>query len=254
MSEETTQKTNPIYKIGIGRQIVLWFILLLFLPFFISMPVMMFMRITHGQTSDAISLGIIFLLAFIAISFIILQILAAGRQKIAFHEDKVSLKLPTWRGPTPFGPTIEKDIAYSDIKAIEKRGEIYAFLGALGLREVSSLLTNDGSRHVLGYSTENEADAAIPYDDITNLIAERSGIEVTDIGTINAGTQMQAIFSNTPSWEEKSINAQDLNKIRARAKFLALLSIGVFIALVCIGIGIAIYPEIMKAISTSNSN
>ena len=205
---------------------------------------MTFMRIAHGKVNDAISLGVVFILSFIAVSFIILQILGAGRQRVEVTEDKVKLKLPTWRGPNPFGPVVRAEVPYSEISSVQKRGEIYAFLGVLGLRESSSLVTKDGTRHVLGYITENEADSPMPYDNITNLIANRAGLEVNHIGTVNGGSQLGAAFSKTPSWDTEPIKAEDVSKIRKRAQFVALGLVILLIGLVIGGIGIALYPEI----------
>ncbi len=255
MSTETIQNntTPEIYKVSIGRQIVLWITFIIFLPFFISMPVMMFMRVVNGKVMDTISLGAIFLVALVGVMFIVLQILAAGRQRIELSEEKISLKLPTWKGPTPLGPVVKADLNYSDISAIEKRGELYALLGILGLREVSSIITTDGRRFVLGYISENEADAPIPYDKVTASLAKRTGKTVLHRGAVNGGTQFSAMFKGAPSWDTPPLNAEDVTKIRKRAQNFTLALLILFILLVVGGLGLALYPEIMELISASGT-
>ncbi len=247
---KSTQQKPETYKVSIGRQIVLWFTFLLFLPFFISMPIMIFMRIAHGQIMDTLSLGLIFVFSFIGILFIILQILAAGRQRVDMHQDKVTLKLPTWRGPTPTGPVIKTELTYADITAIEKRGEIYALMGILGLREVSSIIASDGKRYVLGYVTENEADAPVPYNKITQLLSEKTGKPVLHKGAVNGGTQIGAMFRGAPSWDAQPLNAQDVNAIRKRASRLTLAVLILFFIAAAGGLGLALYPEIIELFST----
>lgn len=254
MSTDTIQSnaTPEIYKVSIGRQVVLWITFLIFLPFFISMPIMMFMRIANGRITDTISLGAIFLVALVGVIFIVLQILAAGRQRIELNEDKITLKLPTWKGPTPLGPVVKADLNYSDVSAIEKRGELYALLGVLGLREVSSIITHDGKRYVLGYISENEADAPIPYDKITESLAQRTGKEVLHKGAVNGGTQVAAMFKGSPSWETTPLNAEDVIKIRKRAQNFTLALLVLFILLFAGSLGFALYPEIIELVSSGS--
>ncbi len=249
-AKEIKQKPDT-YKVSIGRQIVLWITFLMFLPFFISMPIMIFMRIAHGKFMDTISLGLIFAFSFIGILFIILQILAAGRQRIDVHRDKVTLKLPTWRGPTPTGPVIKTELSFSDIQAIEKRGEIYALMGLLGLREVSSIITSDGKRYVLGYVTENEADAPVPYNKVTQVLSEKTGKPVLHKGAVNGGTQIGAMFKGAPSWDTAPLNASDVNAIRRRARRITLALIILFLAGATTGLGLALYPEIVELFSST---
>ncbi|MGH1351779.1 MAG: hypothetical protein ACRBBN_13385 [Methyloligellaceae bacterium] len=250
---QTAQQKPDTYKVSIGRQIVLWFTFLLFLPFFISMPIMIFMRIAHGQYTDTISLGLIFILSFIGIMFIILQILAAGRQRIEIHNDKVKLKLPTWRGPTPTGPVIKTELTYADITAIEKRGEIYALMGVLGLREVSSIITADGKRYVLGYVTENEADAPVPYNKVTQHLSEKTGKPILHKGAVDGGTQIAAMFKGSPSWDTEPLQAQDVNTIRKRARRITLALIILFLAGALAALGLALYPEIADLLATQQT-
>ncbi len=243
MSNEVTPPPK-VYKAGIGRQIFLWLVFGLILPFFVSMPIMVGMRATYGLISDAASLGAMAILFAIFLIFLGLQIQASWRTRIEVDDQGVNLVVPSWRGPTPFGPFKEAKLAYDDIEAVEQRGELYRALGVLGLRRVSSLRTKDGKRIVLGYVTEDEADAPIPVGVIAKTIAEKGGLQIIDKGTINAGTQSGAAITGAPSWDLEPLSNEQVETARSRAKYIAIGLIAGFLVLVAIGILITFFPDI----------
>lgn len=249
-----TATDNPIvqheYKIGFGRKFILFVIFLWLLPFFVSMPAMFVMRLMHGKILDAASLGAMALLLGIALVFVYLQFKAARRTRVALTEDHVNLLVPSWRGPTPFGPFIEAKIPYSEISAVEQRGEIYRAMGVLGLRKASCVVKNDGSRIVLGYETEEEIDAPIPFTRIANELASNASVNLVNKGAVNAGTQLGAAFSGTPSWETPPINAEEANSARQRARLMFRLMIFGFLALVVVAIVLTFLPQIQSLLTT----
>lgn len=246
-----SEQSSEIYKISIFRQIVFWIMFLMFLPFFVSMPVMIMMRTTHGQTTDALALAGIFVLAILAMGFIILQISAMGRMRVELHEDQMNFVIPTWRGPTPFGPVMEKQIPYNEIADIEQRGELYKFWGALGLRQASSITTHKGDRYVLGYVTENDADEAIPFEKISKSLSQRLDKPIAHKGCVDAGTQLGAMFRGTPEWDVEPLVQQDVETIRKRSQRAAKLMIAGFFALLIGVIGYSSYPAVLKLITAN---
>ncbi len=236
---------TEIYKVGLARQIVLWLMFIMFLPFFMSMPAMIFMRATHGNVVDASALGAVFFLSILGMGFIVLQILTMGRMRVELYDDRMDLTVPTWRGPTPFGPIVEQQIPYASISKIEQRGGLYAFWGILGLHKASSVITADGQRYVLGYVAENDSDAPIPLQQVVTSLADRSQKPLEDKGSVNAGTQVGAILLGAPSWDKEPLEVKDVDKVRKRAHRLALLSLVGFFVLLFSVISLTFYPEIM---------
>ena len=242
MSTTTVEKPK-VYKIGFFRQLLQWITFLLLLPFFVSMPIMIGMRAFHGRIFDAAWLTFVAILFGMALIFLGLQIHAARKTRIRISEADVDVAVPQWRGPTPFSPYEQARLPYDQIKSVEQRGEIYRSLGILGLRRVSSVVTNDGQRYVLGYSTENEADAPIPFSNIAKDIAERAGVQLVDKGAVNVGTQVGAAIRGTPDWDAEPIDEETVEQTRKRAQQIFVAMIGVFFLLVIAGIIISVATD-----------
>ena len=239
-------KIQNVYKVGFGRWLILWIVFLLLLPFFISMPVMFGMRILHGKFVDAASLGLMAVLLGVALAFLYLQIKAARRTRIELDENEVKLTVPTWRGPTPFGPFIEEKISYSDIDCVEQRGELYRMMGVVGLRKASCVVTKDGKRIVLGYETEQEDDEPIPFSRIASEVASNAAVSLVNKGAVNVGTQFGAAFGGTPSWDTPPITAKEAGEAQKRARQIFVGMIGGFIILVIIAIVLSFLPQIQE--------
>lgn len=238
-----------VYKVGFLRQLLQWITFIVLLPFFISMPVMIGMRAFHGRIFDALWLTIVAVLFAITLIFLGLQIQAARRTRIKVNNDEVDIVVPNWRGPTPFAPFDEAKLPYNKIEAVEQRGEIYRSLGILGLRKVSSVVTSDGDRYVLGYSTEQESDAPIPFATVAETVAQRAGVQLVDRGAVNVGTQIAAAFKGTPDWDTDPIEEEDVEATRKRAKLIFVGMIVGFFVLVGAGMIIALLPNIMAMVS-----
>ncbi|MEM7619234.1 MAG: hypothetical protein AAF228_02060 [Pseudomonadota bacterium] len=249
-SKQNGATSDPeVYRISLSRQIIFWIMFVMFLPFFISMPVMIMMRATHGQTTDAIALAAIFVFAMLAMGFIILQISMMGRLRFELDNESLKFCIPSWRGPTPSGPVIEKHIPYDDISSIEQRAELYRLGGLLGPSQVSSITTRQGERYVLGYMTENDTDAPIPIQKISSSLSQKSGKPIEHKGCVDAGTQLGAFFRGAPSWEAVPLSKQDVAKIRDRsALFGKAFIFGFFILLISVII-LSLFPKILTLLS-----
>jgi len=248
MTREALEKSK-VYKVGFLRQLLQWITFIVLLPFFISMPVMIGMRAFHGRIFDALWLTIVAVLFAIALIFLALQIQAARRTRIKINNDDVDIVVPKWRGPTPFAPFDQAKLPYSKIEAVEQRGEIYRSLGILGLQKVASVVTSEGDRYVLGYSTENESDAPISFGLVAETLAERAGVQLVDKGVVNVGTQIAAAMRGTPNWDTDPLEQEDVEATRKRAQLIFVGMITGFFILVIAGVVIAFLPDIKALIS-----
>lgn len=243
MSEQQTEQTE-VYRVGLGRRIALMFVFTAMLPFFISMPVMTVMRAMHGNIVDASTIGIAGLLFAICLYYLAIQIQAAQRTRIELGEQSAHIVTPDWRGMFPTGPYADKTIAYSDIKAVEARGELFRVMGVVGIPNQTSLLTNDGDRILLGPVNENEADPAIDYNKVATKIAEKANVPISNKGVIDAGTQLGVLFKGSPNWDKDPISEGRIETIRRRGQTARHGLVVAVLALAAIGSVLILIPDV----------
>src|SRR5262249_8648349 len=123
---EAAPARRRIYEAGGGRKFLFSFIFLLLLPFFASLPAMLYHRLAAQLWYDTIGL-MIFAAAFaIIMLLIVFELVYSLRARIEIGEAALKFTLPAGRGgamPKLFYRT--REIPYSDIAAIETRREIY---------------------------------------------------------------------------------------------------------------------------------
>ena len=98
----------------------------------------------------------------------------------------------------PLLPYKTISLTYDDVKAVESRSEIYREAIIPVLMRSTSIVTQDGERHVLGYTKEKATDPAFPFSEISHEIAMRSGLPLNERGTIHAGGQYLAAIKGPP--------------------------------------------------------
>lgn len=216
MSEGQSSGTQ-VYQAGAGRKAILTLMFIMLLPFFISMPVMVFMRARAGLYTDAISLAIVAVIYGACLAFLLAHLIYSHRTKLSLGEKSVKVSVPHWRGPTPsLIKYVDKDVPYADIQSVESRGEIYKEIAVPMLMRSSSLVTKDGERLMLGYVIEDSVDAAFPFHKIAEDIAGRAGVKVTDLGAVKAGGQYRALFKGAPPWEAEAVSDDTFLELKMR--------------------------------------
>jgi hypothetical protein len=162
-----------VYAAGGGRKFAFSFVFLLLLPFFISLPPMLFWRISQGHWQGTFGLAVL-AVAFAFIMFlIVIELMHSLMARIELGDKAVKLTLPAGRGPTPMVRYKTREILYTDIKAIETRREIYGGSVAPVLLKGARLILKDDTPVKLGYVSEADSDPSFPYPDIAHQIAER---------------------------------------------------------------------------------
>jgi hypothetical protein len=190
-----------IYRAGGGRKFVLTTVLLILLPFLVSLPIMVSWRVVAGHIGDAATLalgGIVFVAAAL---FLLAHIVYSYRGRIEVRDDAVRLTVPRWRGPTPGLRYVTREIPYSELDKIETRGEIYKEIAVPTLLRSAMLTTRSGERIHLGYVHEASEDPAFPIREIADEIARRSGVPIGVKASVKVGSQYKALVKGTPSWD-----------------------------------------------------
>lgn len=195
----TTGKT--VYKASGGRKTALTLFLLLVMPFFISLPFIIGMRVSRGLISDSVPLIVAALVIGVSLALMLSHVIYSYRTRIELGDTGVKMTVPDWKGPTPGLRYVKHEIPYDQIARIETRGEVYRELAVPSMMRASTVLTKTGQRIHLGYSHETSEDPAIPVTEIAARIAERAGVEVREKESIRVGSQYKAMLKGTPAWD-----------------------------------------------------
>ncbi len=218
-----------------GRKTLFCFLFLILLPFFVSLPAMLFMRLKNGLWQDTIGLAIIATGFTIIMFLIVIELMFSLRAKVHLGEDSVTMTLPSGRGPTPMLRYRSYDIPYDDIHSVETRREIYGGAFVPMLLQGARVHTKDGKAIPLGYVSEKCIDPCFPYPEIARKIAERARLPMIDRGHVRRSLRHKMLGLKSPNADlvvdEPQIAA--LNRSHAN---MVLALVSVVLVLMAIGI------------------
>lgn len=236
------QPERTVYAAGGGRKFAFSFVFLLLLPFFISLPPMLFWRISQGHWNGTLGL-VVLAAAFTFVMFLIfVELMHSLMARIELGERSVKMTLPSGRGPTPIVRYRSHDIPYDQIKAVETRREIYGGSVAPVLLQGARLILKDDTPVKLGYVSEVNSDPCFPYPEIAQQIAARAGLKVEHKGNVRRsfekkylGLTRDLISPGDGVVEESEIEALNKSHRRWVMRIITLL-----VALVIVGIALDI--------------
>jgi hypothetical protein len=240
---KTPERT--VYAAGGGRKFAFAFVFLILLPFFISLPPMLFWRLSQGVWTGTFGL-LVLAAGFTVIMFLLfIEVMHSLMTRIELGDNSVKLTLPAGRGPTPIVRYRSHDIPYDQIKAVETRREIYGGSMAPVLLQGARLVLKDDSAVKLGYVSEANSDPCFPYPEIAQKIAERAGLQVEHKGNVRRSLQkkyfgLKKEFLAEAAGEVPEAEIEALNK--SHRKWVMRI-IGLLVGLMVVGIGLDIaYP------------
>lgn len=179
-----TKHERTVYAAGGGRKTFFSFVFLILLPFFASLPAMMYMRIKNGLFFDAVGLGIMAAAFTILMFLVVVELLFSLRARVELGETSVKMTLPSGRGPTPMLRYRSYDIPYDQVQTVETRREIYGGSLVPVLLKGARLITKDDKSIPIGYVSEANVDPCFPYPEIAKKIAERARLPLIDRGNV----------------------------------------------------------------------
>lgn len=211
MATTTVIDGKRVYKAGFGRKLLLTASFLLFLPFFVALPMMAIQRITAGYPGGAVMPVLVFIVMALCLGFILVNLISAYRTRLELGEQAVHLTMPAWRGPTPGLVYKQLDIPYGDIAKIEHRHEIYKEVLVPQLMHTAAIVTKDGTRHRIGYTQDTSEDQVIPVGEMAEAVARRAGVPLVEKASVRAGSQLRRLIAGEEHWGETD-NESDINK------------------------------------------
>ncbi len=228
---------RKVFRASSGRRTTFSFVFLILLPFFLSLPGMLFMRLKHGHIADSIGLAI-FAVAFAVIMFLILiELLYSVRSRVDLGADKVTMTLPSGRGPTPMLRYKTYDVPYASIQSIETRREVYGGSVLPVLLKGARLTLKDGTNIKLGYVSEANVDPTFPYPEIAKQIAERARLPVIDRGNVRRSFRTKMLgLKVAPKGEPGIVEERDIHELNRSHSNVMLGLIGGLVVLMVIGL------------------
>jgi hypothetical protein len=242
LASPAEERTN--YQASGGRKTFFSITFLLLLPFFASLPAMLYMRLSHGLWHDTLPLVIVGAGFTVLMFLLFIELLFSLRSKVEMKDDAVKLTLPQGRGPTPMLRYKTHEIPYSDIKAVETRREIYGGTLAPMMLQGACLITKDDRRIPLGFVAETNVDPAFPYPLIGRQIAARAGVPVIDEGHVWRSARHQAMgFVSQASGENTApaagpLTEEDVEMLNSGHQRVITGLVAVLVLLVAAGIAV----------------
>ncbi len=249
-----------VYKAGGGRTTFFSFAFLILLPFFASLPAMIFARITHGLWIDTVGLTI-FAICFAAVMFLLLvELMMSLRSRVVLGSKGVKMTLPSGRGPTPMLRYRSHQLDYDDIQSVETRREVYGGSLAPVMMKGARLTKKDGETVKLGYVNEANVDPTFPYPVIAKHIADRARLPLIDRGSVYRSARAKFLGiraraqAGDPDAPEDTIDEAQIAELNHRHRSVMLGVLGVLAALLLIGIAADIASQDPLGVALSRNN
>ena len=136
--------------------------------------------------------------------------------RIEVGKERLKLRVPLWRGAMPWIPWVRGEIPFSDIRAVERRDEIYSSFGIPSMQTAYSIANAEGRRIVLGYRSPLAA-WNYPLDEAAVLIADKAGVKLVDRGGVKIGGIVRSAIQGPPSWDTPSVSEEERQATQAKA-------------------------------------
>jgi hypothetical protein len=234
---------RDVYQVGGGAKTALSIGFLLLLPFFASLPIMLFQRFAKGLWHDMAGLAVMGLGLSIIMGLLLVNLLRALLSKVEIGEKTVRLTLPTHLGAIPTLFYTTNTVAYDQIAAVELRREVYGNGLAPVLVRGARLKLKDGSTVLLGHMDEAEADATFPVPTIAHQVARKAGLIVVETGTVYRRATKKVLGIKPSAAELVPIAETDIVRLRGAHKRWML---GLGAAMVLL-LGLGIVHDVMNA-------
>lgn len=175
---------KTLYEAGGGRKTFFALAFIVLLPFFVSLPIMLYQRIEKGVWLDTWGL-IVIAIAFLAIMLLILfELIFSLRAEVDIGKHAVALTLPKGASlfPTFFYET--RTIPYDEISSVQTYCDCYGGRIAPMVLRGTRLILKSKEVVPLGFVNDRDEDPRFPFPRIAEQIAARAGLRVKNLGHV----------------------------------------------------------------------
>lgn len=230
------------YAVGNGKRTALALAFLVLLPFFASLPVMIYQRLEHGNTIDIWQLLFFGLCLCIVVGLLAVQLTYAVRARLTLGERAFAFTLPRGSGAAAMLHYARQTIPYSEIAEIELRREIFGGSIMPVVLQGAHVITKKGFDVLLGYVSESNADDAFPFNTIAHQIAERANVRLIEEPgiwrTLHSKTQAKA--AGLIAGDAHLVEPAEIERLNRNHRRFGLAVINVVLAIVLVGIAMDI--------------
>lgn len=227
---------RSVYSASGGRKTAFSFLFLVLLPFFVSLPAMIYMRVRDGLMFDAIGLSIMATAFAILMFLIVVELMYSLRARVELGETAVKMTLPAGRGPTPMLRYRTNEVPYDQVQSVETRREIYGGGLVPVLLKGARLTLKDGSNVPIGYVSEANVDPAFPYPVIAKQIADRARLPLIDRGNVRRSVRRKMLGIASGLAEGDIVEERDIEKLNQSHSSFMLALVGGLMLLIAVGI------------------
>ncbi|MBL8565182.1 MAG: hypothetical protein JNM89_05645 [Hyphomicrobiaceae bacterium] len=220
-----------------GRRFAFSIIFLLLLPFYVSLGPMIGSRLMHGYWTGTTGLIVLAVAFTIVIYLVLVETLASIRSEVELGLKGARVTLPKGRGLTSILQFETNEFAYSDVASVEMRREVYGGALAPMMMKGARVVKKNGDIVRLGYINEANEDPALPYIEIAERIAHRSGVPLVDGGSVrrSARRKMLGLRAEGPP-EMHAVEEAELSELNRKHARLIIALVTALVVLVALGI------------------
>lgn len=231
-----------VYRASGGRRTFFSFAFLILLPFFASLPIMIYTRITNGLWIDTAGLAI-FAACFAAVMFLLfVELMQSLRSRVVLGPKGVKFTLPAGNGPTPMLRYQTQKFDYDEIESVETQREVYGGTIAPVMLQGARIAKKDGEVLTLGYVSEANVDPAFPYPVIAKQIADRARLPLIDRGSVRRSARAHFLGIRAraqvgkPDGISDILNDAQIEDLNHRHRSIMLMVLGAITILLLVGI------------------
>lgn len=224
------------YRAGGGRKLLFSLVFLLLLPFYASLPAMLYYRISAGLWHDTIGLAILAVCFTVVMVLVLFELIYSLRARLEIGDTGIRFSLPAARAGMPKLFYRRKEIPYSNMAAIETRREIYGGSLAPVLVHGTRIITQDGDKIALGYVNEANPDSLFPFAEIAREIANKAGVEIIHRGNVRRDLRRKWLGIKAVDGPESAISESEIETLNRRHGRALLILCGCLALLVAIGL------------------
>lgn len=245
-SAEAMAKGAPleplVYRASGGRKTFFSFAFLILLPFFASLPAMIYTRLMHGLWFDTLGLAI-FAACFAAVMFLLLvELMLSIRSRVVLGPRGVKLTLPANRGPTPLLRYQKHQFDYDDVDSVETQRTVYGGSLAPVMLKSAHVTKKDGETINLGYVSEANVDPTFPFPAIAAHIAERARRPLIERGAVLRSARADFLKiraraqAGNPDANTRQLSEEEIEDLNHRHRTVMLGLFGAMVMLLLFGI------------------
>lgn len=225
-----------VYQAGGLRKMMLSFVFLLLLPFFGSLGPMFLQRLGASPLPDLIGFSIMAVAFALLMLLIFFELMLSIRSRLELGDRAVRFTLPVRGGLLPALRYTTHEIPYDQIDHVELRREVYGGAWAPVLLKGARIVTTDGQKVPLGYVSEANEDAIIPFPKVAEEISQRVGRPVVDRGSVRRMVRKKLLRQSASADENAPIPPEEIAALNRSHNRFVLALIGCMLVLVAAGI------------------